>query len=533
MYLVTASEMQVMDRQTIDAYGISSLVLMENAGRGATRMMMDLFPETAGKRIGIVAGKGNNGGDGFVMARYLYHWGAQPTVYLLGEASKVKGDAAVNLNLLAPLTVPVLELPDETAFNANMTSLTRQQFWIDAILGTGLTSDVQGYYRKVITFLNDTRQSIFSVDISSGLDSESGRPQGCCLQAAATATFGFPKIGQVVYPGVDFTGRLGVIDIGIPAHVREAVAPQQALITPAAVAASIVPRPPDAHKGTAGHLAVLAGSRGKSGAAAMTAMSAMKIGSGLVTLGTPRSLNPVLETLLLEVMTVPLAEADGGVLAAAGASQLDTLLAGKTALALGPGMGTADTTRQLLGNLLPMIDVPVVIDADGLNLLADHPEMLKAIEAPVIITPHPGEMARLTGVSVTDIQHDRIGSARELARRLTVYVVLKGARTVVAHPDGTVFVNPTGNAGMASGGMGDVLTGIIGGLLAQGYAPDHAAQIGVFLHGAAADAVARDQGRIGYLATQVMEALPLELERLMASGGEGCDFPGVPEARGL
>ena len=508
MYLVTAREMQDMDRKTIESFGLPGLVLMENAGRGATRMLLETFPDIQSKTVGIMAGKGNNGGDGFVIARYLHQYGAEVTVYLLSTIEKTKGDAETNLRLLSPMGIPVIELPDPSHFDRNRRRLDDQDIWVDAILGTGLASDVNGFFKDVIDFLNNSGRPVFSVDIPSGLNSDTGQPHGTCINASATATFAFAKSGHIHYPGFCHTKRLGVVDIGIPKHIVNAVAPFQQLVTFEMIHSGFRKRPPDAHKGTTGHLMVLAGSPGKTGAAAMTSLSAMKTGAGLVTLGLPQSTNQVLETLAIEVMTEPLAETGDGTLAEASLDGILRLLEGKTCLAVGPGLGLSEETGSLLEQVLLNAEIPVVVDADGINLLSSRADLLKQISAPVVLTPHPGEMARLTGDSTAHIQRNRTESARKFAVESGVHLVLKGARTVIAHPDGSVFINPTGNPAMASGGMGDVLTGIIAGLITQGYSPEYASIAGAFIHGASADGVMEEKGPVGIMATDVMAAIP-------------------------
>ncbi len=508
MYLVTADEMKEMDRRTIESFGLPGRVLMENAGLGATRFFLKRFEDIENKKIGVVAGRGNNGGDGFVMARYLAQKGMRVTVYLLSEKQKVKGDAAANLSLLLPLKVPVVEMPDSESFSAHITEMRHEAIWIDAILGTGLQSDVKGFFKEIIDFLNQSNRPVFAVDIPSGLNSDTGRPCGTCIRADATATFAFAKTGHFLLPGADYTGSLNIVDIGIPPYIAESVKPLQYLLTPDLIRSVFQPRSLDIHKGHTGHLLVIAGSPGKTGAAAMTAMSAMRAGAGLVTLGIPASLNFILETQVTEAMTEPLPETKEGLLGEASFNRIMALLSDKKCLAIGPGIGIHPETKTLVQRLLQECKKPMVIDADGLNCLIGCTEILKNFDIPAVLTPHPGEMARLIGTTAADVQKDRIHCARDFAQKFNVHVVLKGARTVVAHPDGRVFINPTGNPGMASGGMGDVLTGIIAGFIAQGHAPELAAIAGVYLHGAAADALSKNKGPFGYLATDVINALP-------------------------
>jgi len=515
MYLVTASEMQQMDRETIESFGIPGRVLMENAGLGATRVLLDKFDDIINKNVGVIAGHGNNGGDGFVIARYIAQKGSDVTVYLLAESARVKGDAAANLKLLAPLNVPVVEMPDEQSFLAHKTGMLHQEIWIDALLGTGLKSDVKGYFKKIIKFINDLSKPVFSVDIPSGLNSDTGQVCGSCIRAQATATFAFAKTGHILFPGAEYTGYLEIIDIGIPDYIAKSIRPKQHLLTQEKIRVAFRPRSPDAHKGTTGHVLVVSGSVGKTGAAAMTAMSAMRSGAGLVTLAIPESLNTVLETQVLEAMTYPLPETENGIIGESSFNKIIDLLSGKKCLAIGPGLGEAAETKKLVHRIIKESPVTIVLDADGLNNIAGSTEILKKAKAPLILTPHPGEIARLIDSTTGSVQKDRITCARKFAEKFNVHVVLKGAKTIIAHPEGNIFINPTGNPGMASGGMGDVLTGIIAGLLAQGYSPESATHAGVYLHGAAADALAEKIGPFGYLATEVMNAIPGQIKLIV------------------
>ena len=517
MILVTANEMQQMDRRTIESFGIPGRVLMENAGRGATRFFFEQFSDLKNKRIGVIAGPGNNGGDGFVIARYLAQSGVAVQVYLLAASNRVRGDAAANLNLLKPLKIQVIEIPDEKSFSVHQSDLANLDIWIDAILGTGLKSDVKGYFQSVIRFINALNKPVFAVDIPSGLNSDTGQPCGTCIRANATATFGFAKTGHMTYPGAGYTGALEIVDIGIPPYIVADVGPKQFLLTADLIKSYLTPRTEGAHKGTTGHLLVIAGSPGKTGAASMTSIAALRAGAGLVTLGIGQSLNAVLEAQVLEAMTVPLPESPDGALGESAFDAIQELMPGKRCLAIGPGLGQASETRRLVRKIIEKSQIPVVVDADGINNLAGRIQILKKARAPIILTPHPGEMARLLDVDTGRIQQERINSARNFAVDFNVHIVLKGARTVVAHPDGRIFINTTGNSGMASGGMGDVLTGIIAGQIAQGLSPESAAHAGVYLHGAAADSLAQSIGPYGYLAGEVMGAIPGEIKKFFNS----------------
>lgn len=516
MYILTADEMREMDRQTIETFGLPGRVLMENAGRGAVRAIFQTWPDIYTRSVAVIAGKGNNGGDGFVIARYLAQHGVDVSVYLLSSRDRLKGDAAANFKHLETLGITVTEMADELTFSRYKEQIAGCGLLVDAILGTGLDSEVRGYFRNIIDFINHVQSPVFSVDIPSGLHSETAIPCGICIKADATATFAFAKIGHMLLPGADYTGKLFIIDIGIPPHIVRSARPGHQLLTAAWILSLMPARSSRSHKGQTGHVLVAAGSTGKTGAAIMTAAAAMRAGAGLVTLAIPESINDVVETRALEVMTRPMAESEKGILGKNNTEDLISLLSDKACLALGPGLGTADTTRILVSDLIQHSPVPVVLDADGLNNLASNTGMLQKRRSEIILTPHPGEMSRLTGISTAEIQADRVAAARNFARTHKVHLVLKGARTVIAHPGGQVHVNPTGNSGMASGGMGDVLTGMIAGFLAQGVLPENACHLGVYLHGAAADMLAQSRGPFGYLAGEVMDHLPDTINALIS-----------------
>ncbi|MBI5063401.1 MAG: NAD(P)H-hydrate epimerase, partial [Desulfatitalea sp.] len=422
MRVVTAAEMQAMDRNTIETFGLPGRVLMENAGRGATRSFLTRIYAGQPGRVGVLAGRGNNGGDGFVMARYLTQRGIDVQVFMLSTRDRVQGDAAANLQLLPKLQVPILEIPDLPAFAARQDAMRSIPLWIDAIFGTGLNADVQGYFHEVITFLNGLQRPVFAVDIPSGLDADTGRPCGVAVQAAATATFGHAKIGHLIYPGLAYCGAVDVIDIGIPPSVAETIPARQALITGPHVRSLLPRRPADAHKGHTGHALVVAASTGKTGAAAMAATAAVRIGAGLVTLAVPRSLNPILESLTVEAMTLPLPEDGQGALTEAAFDEVARAWEGKRCVALGPGLGMAPETRALVCRILRTCPLPLVIDADGLNHLAEHVPLLGERPAATVLTPHPGEMARLLQGTTAQVQKDRVAAARRLAQQYKVVV---------------------------------------------------------------------------------------------------------------
>ncbi len=513
MYLVTADEMQKMDKDTIETFGIPGRVLMENAGRGAFDMLMRQFPDIVPGKVGVIAGRGNNGGDAFVVARYLAEKNVTTTVFLLSAREKLKGDADANFALVEKLArkhahLTITEMPDEEAFDRHKTAMLHHDLFVDGVLGTGLTSDVKGFFRDVIEWLNQSGRPVFSIDIPSGLDADTGRVCGVAVKADATATFAHAKAGHVLQPGKGHTGVLEVVDIGIPAYITEAYRPRLHLIEEGDITKLFPPRNSEAHKGNFGHLLVIAGSPGKTGAAALAANAAVRCGTGLVTVGVPESTNTAVEPQVTEAMTHPLAEDGKGRLSAEAADTILALAADKSAVAFGPGVGTAGGTGKLLKRLLAELRVPVIIDADGLNLLAREPEILKQSPGDIIITPHPGEMARLTGLPAADIQKNRVDTARNFAGRYGVTVVLKGAGTVISQPDGTAAISPSGNPGMASGGMGDVLTGMIAGFAAQGFSAGDAAFSGVYIHGICGDLLKQDTGGFGYLASDMIRRIP-------------------------
>jgi NAD(P)H-hydrate epimerase len=524
MYIVTAQQMKDMDRLTIESFGLPGIVLMENAARGATDALFRHFSNVRNLKVGVAAGHGNNGGDGFVIARYLASAGVSVEVYLLSDRKKVRGDAAANLRLLDGMKVPVNEVNDARRFKSYRNGMRGCELWVDAMLGTGLTSNVRGLFKQMIALLNDAQTPVLAVDIPSGLDSDTGKPCGACVHAAVTVTFGLPKIGHVVLPGSEFVGKLEIVDIGIPPAVVDEVAPNHYLLTQQMIMGAFQARDAQSHKGTTGHLLVIGGSPGKTGAAIMTSQAAMRVGTGLVTLGLPKSLNVAVESQLTEVMTEPLPENADQTLGLSAHQKILRQLERKNGLAIGPGMGAANSTRNLVRKLIQASHVPVVIDADGLNALVGSLSFLKKLKVPVVLTPHPGEMARLVGKTSSEVQKDRIAEARRFAVAHGVHVVLKGAKTVIAHPDGAVFINPTGNPGMASGGMGDVLTGIISGLMVQGLPVWEAVNAGVYLHGLAADALARSMGPMGFLASDLIDILPGQIN------GLGDDNPSHPSA---
>jgi ADP-dependent NAD(P)H-hydrate dehydratase / NAD(P)H-hydrate epimerase len=514
MKIVTGEVMQQIDRRAIEEYGVSGLDLMENAGRGCAEAIVTEFGSGPEHRAVVIAGKGNNGGDGYVIARHLQNSGWRVATFVLSARDEITGDARVNLDLLAESSL--VFCPEQGGLGHYQTVFRETHIIVDALLGTGLGKEVQGIYADAVSLINSAGKPIVAVDIASGIDSGNGRVLGCAVRADTTVTFALPKLGHLLYPGIDHAGRLRVVDIGIPPELLEGPEIYE-FVDAEAVRSIIRKRDRSAHKGNFGHSLIVAGSTGKTGAAAMAANSAVRAGSGLVTLAIPASLNHILEMKTTEAMTLPLPDDEKGCLAGNAKAAIDTAVAGKDALALGPGMSCSPETARLIRALAGETLLPMVIDADGLNALSEDVAVLvRKRSSAVILTPHPGEMARLAGMTVDAVETDRVGTARKFAAAYQVFLVLKGARTVIAAPDGRIAVNGSGNPGMATGGMGDVLTGTLVALLAQGYDTFTACRLGVFLHGFAADLVAAEMGEIGMSAVDVQERLPYAFRELMA-----------------
>jgi ADP-dependent NAD(P)H-hydrate dehydratase / NAD(P)H-hydrate epimerase len=516
MIVVTAEQMREMDRLTIQKYGTQSLTLMERAGAAVVKAIVERFAEPASKGVLIVAGKGNNGGDGFVVGRLLRQQRVPCEIALLAKRNEISSDAAHNLEAYLTAGGKLVDIDADRLALLN-DSIAGKGLLVDAILGTGTKNEIRGIYAEAIRAMNQSGLPIVAIDIPSGLDADKGTPLGACVQAAMTVALAYPKLGQVIHPGLEHVGELVVADIGIePAAVTE-VAPSAVLLTLEGVRPLVPVRKPDSHKGTYGHVVVIAGSRGKTGAAILASRACMRAGAGLTTLAAPRSLNDIFAGALIEVMTEPLRDTAEEEIESLTDDEWRRLLERKTVALFGPGIGVTDCTRNNLRWLLRHLSIPWVIDADGLNNLAlDLDRLRKARTAP-ILTPHPGEMGRLIGKDAASVNKDRIGVARTFAIEHRCYVVLKGARTVLATPAGKISINPTGNPGMASGGMGDVLAGILTALLAQSLSPEEAMKLAVYLHGFVADRIAAERGMLGMIASDIIDGLPAGLHSLSAT----------------
>ena len=507
MKVVTAQEMRQIDQQTIEQIGIPGAVLMEHAGSAVVRVLHAHFPEC--QRIGIVVGKGNNGGDGLVVARQLAHAGQPIQIFLVSPPESFAGDALTNLQIAQKLALPITPILSDGELKGLESQLASSDLIVDSIFGTGLRGGVDGFIGDIIACINRSGKPVIAIDLPSGLSADTGIAEGACIQANRTVTMGLPKRGNLIHPGAALTGKLDIVDIGFPSIVIDKQNIPVNWTQPSDAARILPPRPTHSHKGTYGRVFVAAASTGMTGAAALTSVGALRAGAGLVTLGTPKSLNPILEVKLTEVMTLPLPEtAEGSLALEAKIDIIEAIERTKSVLAIGPGLSQHPETVSLVHSVIRESDTPTVIDADGINALARSTDILSSLSPQTVLTPHPGEMARLLGGTIETLERDRIGLAQRFAQDHNVTLVLKGAPTVIAREDGEVWINSTGNAGMATGGMGDVLTGLIAGLMAQKISAFDAALLGVYLHGLAADLVAKEIGLHGLMAGDVLNNVP-------------------------
>jgi ADP-dependent NAD(P)H-hydrate dehydratase / NAD(P)H-hydrate epimerase len=515
MQVATASEMRNIDQRTIEVYRVPSIVLMENAGIQLLRFMRTRLSGLAQYHVTIVTGRGNNGGDGFVLARHLWHSGIKTRILFLAPRRRLRGDARKAYEMAQAYGVPMVACTTPQAWRRAASTLRDTDIVVDAMLGTGLDKPPIGLYAEAIETLNALQKPIVAVDIPSGLSADAGHLHGAYVQATYTVTFALPKRGLLLYPSAAAVGELHVVDIGIPTQAIEAEGIQVTLLEKNDIRCMLPHRRRDAHKGSHGHLLVVAGSLGKFGAGILASQAALRAGAGLVTWALPTGLAPAMASRLTEVMTLPVTESATGGIGEAAIPALCQFLHRVRALVLGPGLGTDPAAVACVHALLRRTPVPVVIDADGLNCLVEHLDVMQECALPVILTPHPGEMARLLGTDTATVQAQRLEIACDFAQRYNVYVALKGAYTVLYAPDGRRWINPTGNPAMATAGTGDVLAGVIGALLCQGLEPLQAAQFGIYLHGLAGDHVRDRLGYHGLIASDVLEELPYAIQDTM------------------
>jgi hydroxyethylthiazole kinase-like uncharacterized protein yjeF len=515
MKIATASEMREIDRATSQRFGVASLTLMENAGTAVAEFVVSQY--RSAERIGVICGKGNNGGDGFVAARKLKAAGREVRIVLLAEPSELRGDAA---EMFAKLPVaPVIVRSGEELKREQARAVFESEVLLDAILGTGFKPPVSGLYAEAIRLLNASGAPVVAVDIPSGADADvMGEQTGAVVRANAVVTFTAPRPAHIFGRLTD--GPTLIAPIGSP---DEAVVSslQLNLITPREIAPLIGSRPLAANKGSFGHVLVIGGSVGKAGSVAMAGIAALRTGAGLSTVATPKSVLATVAGFHPEVMTEPLEETDAGTISNRASERMDALIKGMTVLAVGPGISRKPETSEFVRSLVVKCKTPLVLDADGLNAFEGRAGELNGKGRSLVITPHPGEMARLTGSTVAAVQRDRINVARTFAREHDLIVVLKGHRTLIAQPDGTVWVNTTGNPGMATGGTGDILTGMVAGLIAQN--PGHIGEAviaAVHLHGLAGDLARESMGEHSLVATDLVKALPEAFRRVRESAAK-------------
>ncbi|MBI5179245.1 MAG: NAD(P)H-hydrate dehydratase [Nitrospinae bacterium] len=509
--IVSTAQMRAIDRAAIEQYGVPELALMENAGIAAMRFLEERFGGLKGKRIGIFCGKGNNGGDGFVLARQLFVRGHDPAVYLLAKRNDLKGSAKTNMEAYAAIGGRIKEFLDETDLKKHKIAIRHADALVDAILGTGINAPLDGIYKTAVEKINEWKRYCLALDIPTGLDSDRGAIHGLHVQADATITFGLPKTGMMFYPAALAVGELKITNITFPPLLIESSPCDAFLLDAEWVKTKLPSRHADAHKGDYGHAVVTGGQEGMGGAVALAALAALKVGAGLSTAAVSLPLSRQFELGALEVMSFPLGET---IADPANAEKLIAFARNKSAILIGPGMGQSETLAETVAQLVTTLNIPMVIDADGLNNLADKKDALAKASAPVIVTPHPGEMARLTGMTAQEINADRLNAAKVFSQKHNCVTVLKGARTVIAAPDGAAYINPTGNPNLASGGTGDVLGGMITGYLAQGLAPVEAAAVAVYLHGLAADLYTKEYDAYSLTASTLLEYLPRALKHL-------------------
>ena len=502
MRVLNSAQMREADRRTIDDIGIPSLVLMENAGRQTVAAMEAVHSDLSERQVAVLCGRGNNGGDGFVVARTMAQRGVDVSVFLLGRVADVRGDARTNLEILGRLGITVVEVADSQAWELHFSEVSDCTLIVDAIFGTGLNAPLSGLIESVVADVNASGIPIVAIDLPSGLSADSPEPIGPSIEAGLTVTLAAPKLPLVLPPAEMRAGDIVIADIGIPGEVLDSVeGPRVDLLTRGSMRELITPRTADSHKGDYGRVLIVAGSLGKTGAAHLSAIGALRSGAGLVTIATPASCQQVIAAMAPEYMTEALSETADGL----DAEGVDRVLEwARDVVAIGPGLGAAASTREFVRQLVDRATMPMVIDADGLNAFAGDPDRLAGREGrDIIITPHPGEMGRLVGMSTDEVQSSRLEVARNFAVSHHVYVVLKGHRTLIATPDEKVFINPTGNPGMATGGTGDVLTGMIAAWLAQLLDAEAACKLAVYLHGMAGDLAEADEGEVSMTASDV------------------------------
>lgn len=513
MKLATNEQMAQIVKIAVKEFGIPGIVLMENAGFAMLHEIVKDFPPTS--RIVIICGNGNNGGDGFVLARHLHQRGYPVQIFHVGYPEHLIGDSEINYTILSKLRIPMTQIHREKDLPELFVELSRCNLVVDSLIGTGMHAAAGGLEATIIDAVNDATCKVYSVDIPSGVGGNDGRIMTTAIRADKTVAFSLPKVGNLLFPGADYNGELVIRDIGIPREVIEEVPMDYEVITREMVVSMIPKRDRNSHKGYYGKARIIAGSMSMAGAAILTTKAALRSGLGMARLYVPDSINHIMKTAVPELITIPFQELRKGVI---GINHIDTILKDapdSDVFMIGPGCGISFELEEIVKNVIEKVPSPIILDADALNVLAKDISVLELKQSPIIITPHMGEMSRLTGKPLEEIIENPVFTARDFAVQWQIYVVLKSARTVVATPEGKVYININGNSGMSTAGTGDVLTGIITGMVGQGLSALEAAIVGVFIHGMTGDSVAQRLGEHGLLAGDLVESLPYTLKELL------------------
>lgn len=505
MKVLSPEQMRQLDEIAIEKYKIPSIVLMENAAISVKEEILNL--DKSFYRIIILCGVGNNGGDGFALARHLINEGFSVLVFTVGDIKKISEDALVNYNILKSLEVSIKNINDVSGINHLSKIIQGNDLIVDALLGTGLTGEVRPLMTKVIEAINSSKNYVISVDIPSGVNGNTGDINGIALQADKTVTLFLPKYGNILYPGASKNGELIIKSIGVRQSIVQDLNIKNEIIDHEMVKQLLPKRLSNSHKGTFGTAHIIAGSVGMTGAAILTCRAALRAGLGLLKLYIPESINSIISTNLPEVITVSLSESRKGVIGLNNIPNILEDIKKADVISIGPGSGTSNELYEIINKIILNSEVPLVIDADGLNAISKNIELLKEKKSPAILTPHPGEMSRLIDKPIEEIEKNRVSIVREFAQEYDVYLVLKGARTIIGSPHGDILINVSGNSGMATAGMGDILTGIITSLVAQGVPLLDATILGVYIHGYTGDIMSKRKGEYSLIASDIVEGI--------------------------
>ena len=498
-----------MDREAQEKYGLSTVVLMENAGLRSADLAAELLNGDTAAKISVIVGKGNNGGDGLVLARHLFNKGFPVEIFCLARPSHFSAAAKENWDTAAAIGIKATFLDEARDLTLFRLKLMASALIVDAIFGSGFKGEMEGLSKDIAAIVNDVGRPVLALDIPSGADADSGRIAQTAVRATWTVCFGLPKYGNLLAPAGELNGGLHVVDICFPPALTAEGEEDDVVIDEAWALTKMKPRKADSHKGIYGHVLVAGGSAHMTGSVILAGKGALKTGAGLVTYMVPDSIHESIRAHNLEAMTYRLPENEDGSLGMAAADQI-LQQTGNKVLVFGMGLSRTDDSMALVKRILESHNCPLVLDADALLALNDI-SLRKKTAHPLVLTPHPGEMSRMLGWSIREVQENRVEAVRLAAERFHAVVVLKGSRTLIAAPNGKLLVNLTGNAGMASGGMGDVLSGIIGALLGQGLDAVSAAALGVYFHGLAGDRGAEEKGEMGLTAMDIITYLPTVL----------------------